>query len=327
MNIIYADNNAPRESPRKSPRRCRRFHRDIIHPSSMYEPAKQAAQAIARRQEIARHFGLADPRQILFNFLRDGKQQYGDFRPAKANPNRRHIITTRWSIRPYSNLQGISDATATSDFLDVDEHGNLDIREFIRPCGRTLWSPSCTPQRDRDISRRTTLAMTKETTFDRFPHRRDADRGKNLNRFAPRFSIRGFAFVFRHKLHAQGSGALHKKERPAGVHDRRASGRKPRSGRKTGRISWGLPSTTLPGNSRGRGNADSPLRDRGRINRRKIPQACRSNGRGRPAAQPLKRLLPYVKAKGCSITERFRHLRFERPACTRFAEPSMFCGR
>jgi cysteine desulfurase len=135
MNIIYADNNAttcvaPEVTEAMSP-----FFTDIyFNPSSMYEPARQAADAMKKaRQQIASHFGLADPRQILFTSCATESNNTAIFGTAKANPNRRHIITT--TVEHPAVLEVCKDLERSgyeATYLTVDENGNLDVREFVR---------------------------------------------------------------------------------------------------------------------------------------------------------------------------------------------------
>jgi cysteine desulfurase len=135
MNIIYADNNAttrvaPEVAAAMSP-----FFTDIyFNPSSMYEPARQAADALKKaRQEIAIHFGLNDPRQILFTSCATESNNTAIFGAAKANPNRRHVITT--AVEHPAVLEVCKDLERSGyevTYLAVDEQGNLDVREFVR---------------------------------------------------------------------------------------------------------------------------------------------------------------------------------------------------
>ena len=135
MHVIYTDNNATTRVAPEVVEAMSPFFTDIYYnPSSMYEPAKQAAQAIvAARQEIARHFGLADPRQILLTSCATESNNTAIFGTAKANPNRRHVITT--TVEHPAVLEVCKDLERSGygvTFLNVDENGNLDPREFVR---------------------------------------------------------------------------------------------------------------------------------------------------------------------------------------------------
>ena len=61
----------------------------------MYEPARSVGHVLAEsRREIARHLGLSDPKQVLFTSCASESNNTAIFGTAKANPARRHVITT-----------------------------------------------------------------------------------------------------------------------------------------------------------------------------------------------------------------------------------------
>jgi cysteine desulfurase len=135
MNIIYADNNATtRVAPEVVEAMAPFFTENYFNPSSMYEPARQVAEAMkTARQEIAGHFGLADPRQIVFTGCATESNNTALFGAVKANPSRRHIITT--TVEHPAVLEVCKDLERSGydvTFLEVDEQGNLDPRDFIR---------------------------------------------------------------------------------------------------------------------------------------------------------------------------------------------------
>jgi cysteine desulfurase len=135
MNIIYADNNATTRVAPEVVAAMSPFFSDIFYnPSSMYEPAKQASQAIKdARQTIARHFGLSDPKQILLTSCATESNNTAIFGTAKANPNRRHIITTAVEHPAVLEVCKVLERDGYEvTYLSVDESGNLDTREFIR---------------------------------------------------------------------------------------------------------------------------------------------------------------------------------------------------
>jgi cysteine desulfurase len=135
MHIIYADNNATtRVAPEVAEAMAPFFCETYYNPSSMYEPARQAAEALKKaRQEIARHFGITDARQMLFTSCATESNNTAIFGTAKANPNRRHIITT--TVEHPAVLEVCKDLERSGyevTYLAVDESGNLDLREFVR---------------------------------------------------------------------------------------------------------------------------------------------------------------------------------------------------
>ena len=80
----------------------------------MYEPALGvAADALAQaRATVARFFGLADPKQILFTSCATESNSTAILGAVKANPNRRHIITT--AVEHPAVLEVCKDLSATA---------------------------------------------------------------------------------------------------------------------------------------------------------------------------------------------------------------------
>lgn len=133
--IIYADNNATTQvAPEVRAAMEPFFADDYFNPSSMYEPARRTAKALARaREQIAAHFGVADARQFLFTSCATESNNTAIQGVARANPQRRHIITT--AVEHPAVLEVCKDLQRSGydvTFLDVDQQGNLDIAQFIR---------------------------------------------------------------------------------------------------------------------------------------------------------------------------------------------------
>jgi cysteine desulfurase len=135
MNIIYADNNATTPiAPEVVEAMTPFLTTEYFNPSSMYDPAMRTARAIRdARAEIARFFGLADPNAILFTSCASESNNAAIFGAVKANPGRRHVITT--SVEHPAVLGVCKELVREGydvTFLGVDRDGNLDIGEFIR---------------------------------------------------------------------------------------------------------------------------------------------------------------------------------------------------
>jgi len=138
MKTIYADNNATtRIAPEVYEAMIPFLTDNYFNPSSMYEFARGAADAIARaRKEIAEHFGLTDPKQILFTSCATESNNTAIQGTAKANTNRRHIITT--AVEHPAVLEVCKDLQRSGykvTFLPVDGDGNLDVRAFVHALG------------------------------------------------------------------------------------------------------------------------------------------------------------------------------------------------
>jgi len=135
MRVIYADNNATTQvAPEVYEAMAPFLTADYFNPSSMYEPARRTAAAIKQaRRQIARHLGLADPNQILFTSCATESNNTAIFGTAKANPQRRHIITT--AVEHPAVIEVCKDLERNGcevTFLGVDNQGNLDLGEFVR---------------------------------------------------------------------------------------------------------------------------------------------------------------------------------------------------
>jgi len=135
MATIYADNNATTKvAPEVYEAMAPFLTEEYFNPSSMYEPARRIAAAIKQaRKDIAEHFHVRDPRQILFTSCATESNNMAIFGTAKANPNRRHLITT--SVEHPAVLEVCKDLQRSGydlTVLDVDVHGNLDVADFIR---------------------------------------------------------------------------------------------------------------------------------------------------------------------------------------------------
>ena len=135
MGTIYADNNATtRIAPEVYEAMIPFFTENYFNPSSMYEPARGTADAIARaRAEIAEHLGAADPKEVLFTSCATESNNTAIIGTVKANPNRRHIITTAVEHPAVLGVcRDLQRGGHEVTFLPVDGDGNLDMRAFVR---------------------------------------------------------------------------------------------------------------------------------------------------------------------------------------------------
>ena len=119
------------------------FQRDYFNPSSMYEPARQTAHAVSKaRQAIAGIFRVA-PKEILFTSCATESNNTAILGTAKANPDRRHVITT--AVEHPATLEVCKQLERDGyevTFLPVDNDGNLDTSQFIRALRPIrCWSP------------------------------------------------------------------------------------------------------------------------------------------------------------------------------------------
>ncbi len=135
MQIVYVDNNATTcVAPEVFEAMVPYLTREYFNPSSMYEPARQVAEAIRRaRQQIARCFGNIRSNEIVFTSCATESNNTAIIGVAKANPERRHIVTT--AVEHPAVLEVCKEMQRGGyevTFLPVDRHGNLNIKDFVR---------------------------------------------------------------------------------------------------------------------------------------------------------------------------------------------------
>jgi len=135
MRFVYADNNATTPVAPEVVEAMMPYLREwYFNPSSMYEPARQVAQAIAQaRRTIAGHLGAADPQEIIFTACATESNNAAIQGVAHARPDRRHIITT--AVEHPAVLEVCKEMQRAGyevTFLGVDRHGNLDMTEYVR---------------------------------------------------------------------------------------------------------------------------------------------------------------------------------------------------
>jgi cysteine desulfurase len=138
MRTIYVDNNATTQVAQEVCEAMAPFFQEhYFNPSSMYEPARRTAAAIAdARRQIAEHFGLDDSKQILLTSCATESNNTAILGTAKANPHRRQIITT--TVEHPAVLEVCKELQRSGyevRYLGVDGDGNLDVGEFIRALG------------------------------------------------------------------------------------------------------------------------------------------------------------------------------------------------
>ena len=135
MKVVYADNNATTQVAREVYEAMIPFFtEDYFNPSSMYGPAQVTANAITEaRQSIAEYFGAADAKEILFTGCATESNNMAILGTAKANPERRHVITA--AVEHPAVLEVCKQLERDGyevTVLSVDRDGNLDVTEFIR---------------------------------------------------------------------------------------------------------------------------------------------------------------------------------------------------
>jgi cysteine desulfurase len=135
MRTIYADNNATTAvAPEVYDAMAPYLTADYFNPSSMYEVAHRASEAVARaRRSVAACLNAGSSKQILFTSCATESNNTAIYGVAKANPRRRRLITT--SVEHPAVLEVCKDLARTGydvTFLPVDRDGNLDVQTFVR---------------------------------------------------------------------------------------------------------------------------------------------------------------------------------------------------
>jgi cysteine desulfurase len=135
MQIVYADNNATTKvAPEVLEAMLPYLTQEYFNPSSMYEASRAAAEAISEaRKKIAAAFGGVHPQEVLFTSCATESNNTAILGTAKANPNRRHVITT--AVEHPAVLEVCRDLARAGyevTFLPVDRRGELNIDEFVR---------------------------------------------------------------------------------------------------------------------------------------------------------------------------------------------------
>lgn len=135
MKTIYVDNNATTAVAAEVREAMEPYlAAEYFNPSSMYDAARPVAEAITRaRRTVAACLGAGSPRQILFTSCATESNNAALFGVVRANPRRRHVITT--AVEHPAVLEVCKELARTGldvTFLPVDRSGRLDLQEFVR---------------------------------------------------------------------------------------------------------------------------------------------------------------------------------------------------
>lgn len=135
MSIIFFDNNATTPvAPEVVEAMMPYFRECFFNPSSMYDAARDAAKAVsATRRTIAGFLGGVEPHQILFTSCATESNNWAISGAAKANSQRRHIITT--AVEHPAVLEVCKELARNGysvTFLPVDRDGQLDLSQLIQ---------------------------------------------------------------------------------------------------------------------------------------------------------------------------------------------------
>jgi cysteine desulfurase len=135
MKPIYVDNNATTAvAPEVIASMLPYLEEEYFNPSSMYDASNPAAKAIEEsRKTVAAFLNAGIPSQIVFTSCATESNNTAILGAAKANPGRRHVITT--SVEHPAVLEVCKELARSGHdvtFLPVDRSGQLDMRDFVR---------------------------------------------------------------------------------------------------------------------------------------------------------------------------------------------------
>ena len=133
--MIYLDNNATTAVAPEVRDAMRPYFENLyFNPSSAYQVATDVAKQVeAARATIARHIGAAHASEILFTSCATESNNHVFAGVIKANPNRRHIITT--VVEHPAVLEVCKDLQRSGyevTWLGVDRSGQLNMREYVQ---------------------------------------------------------------------------------------------------------------------------------------------------------------------------------------------------
>ena len=131
---IYLDNNATTMiAPEVREAMMPFLQQEYFNPSSMYEAARPARNAVeSARLQVTRHLG-AQPSELLFTSCATESINAAFFGAIRANPKRKHIITTAvehpavFEVGKELQRQGYD-----VSFIGVDRQGNINLGDFVR---------------------------------------------------------------------------------------------------------------------------------------------------------------------------------------------------
>lgn len=135
MKMVYADNNATTcVAPEVFEAMEPYFKSQYFNPSSMYEAARIVGEALeAARKTVAKHLGGVSAKEILFTSCATESNNSAIFGCARANPERRHLVTTGVEHPAvYGVCQDLERRGFEVSFVPVDTLGRLDMGEFVR---------------------------------------------------------------------------------------------------------------------------------------------------------------------------------------------------
>ena len=134
MHTIYVDNNATTAVAPEVVEAMTPYFTDIyFNPSSMYQPARQAADAITgARETIARLLGGVAASEVLFTSCATESNNTAIHGCLRAQPGKKHVITS--AVEHPAVLEVCKDLERRGyevTFLPVNRQGRIDIGNYV----------------------------------------------------------------------------------------------------------------------------------------------------------------------------------------------------
>ena len=134
MKIIYVDNNATTSVASEVMEAMNpHFAEKFYNPSAISGRIYGIDTAIAKaRRTVAEFLGASDAKEIIFTSCATESNNWAIFGAARANPERRHIITSKVE---HPSILEVCKSICKNDYdityLSVDGNGNLNMEELI----------------------------------------------------------------------------------------------------------------------------------------------------------------------------------------------------
>ncbi|MFW6414528.1 MAG: cysteine desulfurase NifS, partial [Verrucomicrobiota bacterium] len=135
MAIIYTDNNATTAiAPEVYEAMIPYLTEQYFNPSSMYDAAAPIAEDIEEaRRQVAELLAVSNAEEIIFTSCATESNNTAIRGTAEANPNRRHIITSKVEHPAVLEVcRQMEEWGYEVSYIPVDDKGELDIEAFIK---------------------------------------------------------------------------------------------------------------------------------------------------------------------------------------------------
>lgn len=137
--MIYLDNNATTQvAPEVFEAMSPYLQGSYGNPSSAHALGQEMRSVVEQaRTQVADLLGATDASEIVFTSCGSESDNWAIGGFLEQNPNRRHLITTRVEHEAVRNLcQHLSEIGCEVTWLEVDEHGELDLDDLRRALRR-----------------------------------------------------------------------------------------------------------------------------------------------------------------------------------------------